>query len=109
ALAAVMGAMVAAGLVFLYELYLDRFRSSDEIREMLMTPILGTISRIEKSDEYSRKALVALNDPRSLVVESFRRLRTNLRFAHVDSELHTLAITSANPNEGKSMIAANLA
>ncbi len=109
ALALVVGAMVAGGLVFLYELYLDRFRSSDEIRETLATPILGTISRLDKSEEYSRQALVSLNEPRSLVVESFRRLRTNLRFANVDSDLQALAITSANPNEGKSMIAANLA
>jgi len=109
ALALVMGAMIAVGLVYLYELYIDRFRSSDEIRQTLATPILGTINQLDTLEGHSHKTLVAITAPRSLAVESFRRLRTNLRFADVDHELHTLAITSANPNEGKSVIAANLA
>lgn len=109
ALAMVVGAMLAAGLVFLYEIYIDRFRSTDEVRQMLLTPILGTISRIAKIEDYSHKALIAVTDPRSPDVESLRRLRTNLRFADVDANLHTMAITSANSNEGKSVIAANLA
>ena len=109
ALALVVGAMVAVGLIYLYELYTDRFRSSDEIRQALATPILGSISQLAAMEGHSRQALMAVNEPRSVAVESFRRLRTNLRFADVDRELHTLAITSANPNEGKSVIAANLA
>lgn len=112
-LAFVMGGMIAAGLVYLYELYTDRFRSVEEIRQILRMPVLGSIGRLSNSnsntEEYSQQALAAINEPRSLIVEAFRRLRTNLRFAHVDSELHTLAVTSPNPNEGKSVIAANLA
>jgi succinoglycan biosynthesis transport protein ExoP len=109
ALALAVGAMIAGALIFLYELYTDRFRSSDEIRHILASPILGAINRIEKMATHSNQALIAINEPRSLSVEAFRRLRTNLRFADVDSKLHTLAVTSANPNEGKSIIAANLA
>ena len=109
ALALVVGAMVAVGLIYLYELYIDRFRSSDEIRQMLATPILGSLNKLDKLDGHSRDALIAFTDTRSSAVEAFRRLRTNLRFANVDQELNTLAITSAAPNEGKSVIAANLA
>jgi capsular exopolysaccharide synthesis family protein len=105
----VMGGMIAAGAVYLFELYKDQFRSADEVRHYLATPILGSIRRVNKIPNYNREALVAINDPNSADVESFRRLRTNLRFADVDRELHTVAVTSANPNEGKSLIAANLA
>lgn len=109
ALAFVVGTMVAVGLVYLYELYRDRFRSADEIQQFLATPILGSISQLDTMGGHSQEALISINEPRSVAVESFRRLRTNLRFADVDRKFRTLAITSANPNEGKSVIAANLA
>jgi capsular exopolysaccharide synthesis family protein len=44
-----------------------------------------------------------------MISEGFRTLRTNLDFASVDNPLRTLAITSANPSEGKSTLAVNLA
>lgn len=41
--------------------------------------------------------------------EAFRQLRTNLRFANVDNPPRAVVVTSANPGEGKSTIAAHLA
>ena len=41
--------------------------------------------------------------------ESFRQLRTNLRFVNVDHPPRSIVITSANPGEGKSTISATLA
>ena len=108
-LGAILGMMVAGGLVLLYESFIDRFRSADEMRQMLGLPVLGTIGKFDHEEGYSRQALVAITEPRSLPVEAFRRLRTNLRFADVDAEMKSLAITSANPNEGKSVVSANLA
>jgi len=56
-------------------------------------------------------------DPRTLpshssldsVVEAFRVLRTNIRFASAGAEARTLLVTSSEPGEGKTLIAANLA
>ena len=53
--------------------------------------------------------MVAARSPRSPISEAYRTLRTNLEFSAVDSGLHTLVITSGNPQEGKSLTAANLA
>jgi len=53
--------------------------------------------------------LVTITDPRSPISEAFRALRTNLQFASVDRDLHTLLITSPGPDEGKSTTLANLA
>lgn len=55
------------------------------------------------------KELVLNNDPKSIISETIRTLRTNLQFASVDKKLRTILITSTMPGEGKSFIAANLA
>jgi capsular exopolysaccharide synthesis family protein len=53
--------------------------------------------------------LITLTDPRAPAAEAYRTLRTNLMFSSLDKPLHTLAITSAVPGEGKSAALANLA
>lgn len=50
-----------------------------------------------------------LNDPQSMTAESFRTLRTNIKFACIDKEVKSVLFTSTGPQEGKSYIVANLA
>ncbi|MBI3941534.1 MAG: CpsD/CapB family tyrosine-protein kinase [Chloroflexi bacterium] len=57
----------------------------------------------------SMPALVTINDPRSPVAEAYRSLRTNIEFSGLDQKLHSLVVTSAAPDEGKSTTLANLA
>jgi non-specific protein-tyrosine kinase len=54
-------------------------------------------------------SLIALRDPSSPAAEAYRTLRTNIRFSSLDRPLHTLLVTSAAPDEGKSTTLANLA
>ena len=53
--------------------------------------------------------LITLTDPRSPVTEAFRTLRTNLIFSSLDHPLTTLLVTSATPEDEKSLTLANLA
>jgi len=53
--------------------------------------------------------LITLADPRSPVTEAFRTLRTNLIFSSLDHPLTTLLVTSATPEDDKSLTLANLA
>jgi len=53
--------------------------------------------------------LITLADPRSPVAEAFRTLRTNLIFSSLDHPLTTLLVTSATPEDEKSLTLANLA
>jgi len=46
---------------------------------------------------------------KSIVAESYRTLRTNLQYSSFDGDYKVIVITSANPSEGKSTIAGNLA
>ena len=53
--------------------------------------------------------LIPHADPKSPVAEAYRILRTNIQFSSPDRELKVILITSSMPDEGKSLIAANLA
>ncbi len=53
--------------------------------------------------------LIILTEPSSPAAEAYRTLRTNLTFAALDNPLETLVVTSATPEEGKSIVLANLA
>jgi len=57
----------------------------------------------------SRARLVCLTDPDSLAAEAFRLLGVRLRHLRRDRQLKKVLITSTIPQEGKSMVAANLA
>lgn len=48
-------------------------------------------------------------EPKSLISEQYRTLRTNLEFAQVGKDIKAVAVTSSIPMEGKSTTVANLA
>ncbi len=62
-----------------------------------------------KKDGNRSGELVVKNHPKSVISEAYRLLRTNINFLSPDKDLKTVLITSGNPDEGKSIIAANLA
>jgi len=66
----------------------------------------GTTAHVKVGDT---SRLVALTDPTSLGAEKFRALVARLENLRQKSELRALQITSAVINEGKSLVAANLA
>src|ERR1700676_4530998 len=66
----------------------------------------GPTAQIKVSDT---SRLVALTDPTSLGAEKFRALVARLENLRQKSELKAIQITSAVINEGKSLVAANLA
>ena len=104
-LAAVVGLMLAAGVIFLIEALDDTLKSPDEIARQLNLPVLGLISRHETKDGEP----VTAAQPRAPVSEAFRALRTNIQFSSIDRPLRSLLVTSASPQEGKTTISANLA
>ena len=52
---------------------------------------------------------VVERDPKSIVSEAYRSLRTNIQYSSFDKEYKTILVTSSNPGEGKSTTAGNLA
>ncbi|AQQ54232.1 CpsD/CapB family tyrosine-protein kinase [Planococcus lenghuensis] len=48
-------------------------------------------------------------DPRSVVAEQYRSIRTNINFARTEAKIKTILVTSALKEEGKSTTACNMA
>ncbi|MDA2530939.1 tyrosine protein kinase [Bacillus cereus] len=63
----------------------------------------------KKQNYRQRRQLIAHQQPKSPISEQYRNIRTNIEFAAVDTNLHSLMITSANPSEGKTTTTANMA
>ncbi|MEW6685653.1 MAG: polysaccharide biosynthesis tyrosine autokinase [Candidatus Edwardsbacteria bacterium] len=117
-----LGIALGGGVVFFLE-YLDTsLKTLQDVERQLELTVLGSIPRIisEETNESKKyqnenntsslaELLITHHLPRSPVAESYRILRTNLRFAQPDNPLKTVLVTSAGPQEGKSTTAANLA
>ncbi len=108
-LAAVLGLLIAIGIVVVVELIRDTVRDPDDIQALTGLSTLGAIVRQRGgADRGEIYRLTALLYPRSGVTEAYRTLRTNVEFASVDAPIRTLLVTSAMPGEGKTVTAANL-
>jgi non-specific protein-tyrosine kinase len=104
-LSALVGLLIAGGIVFLIELLEDTIRDPEEITRKWGIPVLGLIANYNTKNS----PIITINQPRSPISESFRSLRTNLQFAGAASPIHSLLVTSASPEDGKTSLVANLA
>ncbi|MDZ7331571.1 MAG: Wzz/FepE/Etk N-terminal domain-containing protein [candidate division KSB1 bacterium] len=122
-LSIVFGLMLGCGLALSLE-YLDRrVKAVEDIERITELNLLATIPVISfdrgwltrkilrsingKASSHYDKQLVAASRSSSPEAEAFRTLRTRLLNASATSP-KTVLITSPNPNEGKSLITANL-
>jgi len=113
-LAMIVGLTLGTGLAFLFE-YLDNtIKTPEEIKRYLDIPYLGPVPAItmngrEDGLEDFDPELEAAHSPKSTASEAYRGIRTNILFSSADSEPQVLLVSSAGPQEGKTMTSANLA
>jgi non-specific protein-tyrosine kinase len=105
--AAAIGLVLAGAAAFLLEYLDDSIKTGDELESALKISSLAMITRMRASEP--QDLLVTATQPRAPESEAFRVLRTNLRFKAADKNLNTIMVTSPSPEEGKSVISANLA
>lgn len=109
-LGAILGLLVAVGIVVVAERLDDSIRDPDDVQALVGLSTLGTIAKTKSAPGRSEiYQLAALLYPRSGVAEAYRTLRTSIEFASLDRPLRTLLVTSSLPGEGKTVTAANLA
>ena len=106
---AVLGAALAVGLVLLIEYLDDKVRTAEQTAEVLQLPVLAAIQEYGSKDHPYSDMLVP-TDTWSPAAEGYRVLRTNLLFTTASSYAGPVyVVTSAGPEEGKTVVVANLA
>lgn len=108
----VLGMLVGGGLGYLAEVTDKGFRSSDEVRARLGLAIIGHLPKIrpvEKAVESVDAMLVTVHRPKCSESEGYRGVRTQLFFSTQGRGHQLIQVTSPNPGDGKSTLAANLA
>lgn len=117
----ILGMAAAFLIVVMIVLIIDYFdntiKEADRVGKKYNKAIIGEIQRWgdgkkkKKKSKHTTEAMGLLTDsdvPFN-VVESYKSIRTNILFTIATSEKKIIAVSSANPGEGKSTSAANLA
>jgi Mrp family chromosome partitioning ATPase len=99
------------GIVFVIDTLDDRARSPEELQAELNLPTLATIGILDDEEEFEDGVGLETkhmwNTSDDAAAESFRTIRTVLVMGTEDSE--RIAVTSAEPSDGKTTISSNLA
>ncbi len=107
----VLGFMLGVGLTFLIELLNDLVRTPKDVALYLHIPLLGIIPDAAEDENLRDVDLchVVRQAPYSVVSESYRRLRTNLKLSDAAESLKVLLVTAGMAGDGKTSVAVNLA
>jgi len=103
-IAGAVGAAFGLGIVLaiLIDRLDKRFRYPEQATGDLGLFVLGVVPEINTQDK-------RVSDQAAQVVESFRTIRMNVRYAADPARPLAITVTSPGPNDGKSLVSANLA
>ena len=107
-LAMLCGLVAAALYAGLLESLDTSFHSTDDLSTVVSVPVLGSVPLLLSGQERQLPRLHNNPNDSGVLLEACRVLRSNLLFAS-ETPLSTVLVTSADPGEGKSLSAANLA
>ena len=101
------GLGVGVALAYVLDVLDDRFRSPEELQDQLNAPLLAMIRELALPETTTGPDAIQVHvAPESVESEAFRTLRTTLAFSGYDRE--RIAITSAEPSDGKTTVLVNL-
>lgn len=103
AIGLMLGGMLGIVAVIISEALNSQINSGDDIEGTFKVPFLGNFPRLSGAARKDPAAYLLAN-PMSNYAESFRNLRASIIFAEVDEATKTVAITSSQPDEGKTTI-----
>lgn len=94
---------VLIGIIYLLD---TTIKSEKDVETYTDLTVLSTIPLTNTKNE---SELITKNEPKSIIAESFKTLRTNIMYSIQNKKLKTILITSGYMGEGKSFISSNLA
>lgn len=91
----------------LFTEYIDNtIKSPEDIKHVKSLTFLGAVTRARQLANINT---ISGLDPTSPIVEAYRTIRNNLRYASADKPIKALVITSSLNGEGKSSVTSNIA
>lgn len=100
----VLGFVIPVSLITIIELSNTKIKDIKELEIALAVPLIGKIP-LKKIDSN----LEVISNPRSMIAESFRSIKTNISFVVPRDQQLTIAVSSTLSGEGKTFTAVNLA
>lgn len=109
-IAAVIGLILGSILLFIIDRLDDRPTSFTELQQMFDEPVLGQVPNEKPLSKSAETRALQPGDSRHAFVEAYRNLRSSLLYMATEGKrAKILLVTSAVPNDGKSMTTVNLA
>ncbi|MGB0921476.1 MAG: GumC family protein [Alphaproteobacteria bacterium] len=108
ALGAVIGGVIGVALAFLANLFSPGIRTTSEAQFLLGLPVLAATPR-DRGVTTRRTLSYVIDNPRSVLTEAVRGLRTALLFSQGVQDHRVVVMTSSVPDEGKTTMSTLLA
>jgi capsular exopolysaccharide synthesis family protein len=99
-----IGLLVPMLIIFVYDYLNDKIRSMEQLERKTKLPIVGSIAHNNYDTDFP-----VVEHPKAAISESFRGLRTNLKFMLPGPAKKVIAVHSTIPGEGKTFVSINLA
>ena len=103
-IALVLGLLVPGAIIVLIDLLNNKVLDKKDIIKKTKVPVLGYISHSDSLNE-----IAVVEKPSSALSESFRSIRTALKYYVKENEVAVIAVSSTVSSEGKTFMAINLA
>ncbi|MHC4084714.1 MAG: polysaccharide biosynthesis tyrosine autokinase [Planctomycetota bacterium] len=107
----ILGLMSGIGLALAFELLNDLVRKPRDVARFLHIPLLSVIPDAAEDEQVQdiEPCHIVRQAPYSIISESYRRCRTNIKLSGSDGSVKTLLVSSGAAGDGKTAVAVNLA
>lgn len=99
----ILGGMLGGLVVIIFETLNSQISTGEDVEANFKVPFLGNFPQLTGAGRKNPGDYLVSN-PMSSYAEALRNLRASLMFADLDSTIKTVAITSSQPDEGKSTL-----
>jgi tyrosine-protein kinase Etk/Wzc len=103
-IALILGILIPFAVIKMSDYLKNTIQTKEEVEKLTKVPVAGIISHNKYNNEFT-----IVEHSRSGIAESFRLLRTNLKYLLSQNDEQIIALQSTQAGEGKSFTAMNLA
>ena len=116
-LSLILGAFMGIAAAFVRRAFSGGVEDPDLIEKQFNIPVYATIAHSKNQDRIYRqlqshetkRAILAIDSPDDVAIESLRNLRTALHFGMIDVKNNCILIAGPSPTVGKTFVSVNLA